>query len=201
MIVRLFEMIKSSRPFQDACHIVALQLPMWQEMHKGLLCRSSQVHPTTTIVARNAQRVTEPLPANTVSFLGRPTCIAWPANYISLVSYLNKLWECFEWINTNWMSLPALVSHEILYASIESVHFTITNVARNVQGYSVSYQICSLYKYNVARNVQRVTSVWRSGLGTAKRPQLDRTETTVRSFFRSSLWYLKTKDRIKTGFL
>ena len=94
MIVRLFEMIKSSRPFQDACHIVAepstLQLPMWQEMHKGLLCRSSQVHPTTTIVARNAQRVTEPLPANTVSFLGRPTCIAWPANYISLVSYLNN---------------------------------------------------------------------------------------------------------------
>ena len=55
------------------------------------------------------------------------------------------------------MSLPALVSHEILYASIESVHFTITNVARNAQGYSVSYQICSLYKYNVARNVQRVT--------------------------------------------
>ena len=55
------------------------------------------------------------------------------------------------------MSLPALVSHEILYASIESVHFTITNVARNVQGYSVSYQICSLYKYIVAQNVQRVT--------------------------------------------
>ena len=79
MIARLFEMIKSSRPFQDACHIVAepstLQLPMWQEMHKGLLCRSSRVHPTTTIVARNAQRVTEPLPADTVSFLGRPTTI------------------------------------------------------------------------------------------------------------------------------
>ena len=55
------------------------------------------------------------------------------------------------------MSLPALVSHEILYTSIESVHFTNTNVARNAQGYSVSYQICSLYKYNVARNVQRVT--------------------------------------------
>ena len=55
------------------------------------------------------------------------------------------------------MSLPALVSHEILYTSIESVHFTITNVARNAQGYSVSYQICSPYKYNVAQNVQRVT--------------------------------------------
>ena len=55
------------------------------------------------------------------------------------------------------MSLPALVSHEILYASIESVHFTITNVARNAQGYSVFYQICSLYKYIVAQNVQRVT--------------------------------------------
>ena len=54
------------------------------------------------------------------------------------------------------MSVPALVSHEILYTSIESVHFTITNVARNAQGYSVSYQICSLYKYIVARNVQRV---------------------------------------------
>ena len=79
MIVRLFEMIKSSRPFQDACHIVAepstLQLPMWQEMHKGLLCRSRRVHPTTNIVARNAQRVTEPLPTNTVSFLGRPTVL------------------------------------------------------------------------------------------------------------------------------
>ena len=154
-------MIKSSWPFQDACHIVAepstLQLPMWQEMHKGLLCHSRWVHPTTTIVAKNVQRVTEPLLANTVSFLGRPTCFAWLANYISLVSYLNKMWKCFEGINTNRISLPALVSHEILYTSIKSVHFTITNVARNAQGYSVSYQICSLYKYIVARNVQRVT--------------------------------------------
>ena len=87
MIVRLFEMIKSSRPFQDACHIVAeqstLQLPMWQEMHKSLLCRSSQVHPTTTIVARNGQRVTEPLPANTVSFLG------WPTTFLSLAIWIN----------------------------------------------------------------------------------------------------------------
>ena len=55
------------------------------------------------------------------------------------------------------MSLPALVSHEILYTSIVSVHFTNTNVARNAQGSSVSYQICSFYKYIVAQNVQRVT--------------------------------------------
>ena len=127
MIVRLFEMIKSSRPFQDACHIVAeqstLQLPMWQEMHKGLLCRRSQVHPTTTIVARNAQRVTEPLPANTVSFLGRPTCIAWPTNYNFLVSYSNKMWKCFKGISTNRISLLALVSHEILYH--QSSQFTL----------------------------------------------------------------------------
>ena len=54
------------------------------------------------------------------------------------------------------MSLPALVSHEILYTSIVSVHFTNTNVARNVQGSSVSYQIWSLYKYIESRNVQRV---------------------------------------------
>ena len=43
------------------------------------------------------------------------------------------------------------------------------------------------------------SSVWRSGLRTAKRLQLDQTETAVWSFFRSSLWYLKTKDRKKTG--
>ena len=54
------------------------------------------------------------------------------------------------------MPMPALVSHEILYTSIVSVHFTNTNVARNAQGSSVSYQIWSRYKYIESRNVQRV---------------------------------------------
>ena len=144
MIVRLFEMIKSSQPFQDACYIVAkpstLQLPMWQEMHKGLLCHSSRVHPTTTIVARNAQRVTEPLPANTVSFLGRPTTIFPLAIQIKCENVSKELiligYPCRHWCHMKFsihqssqFTLPLPMwqeMHKGLLCPIRFVYFTST---------------------------------------------------------------------------
>ena len=44
-----------------------------------------------------------------------------------------------------------------------------------------------------------VCSVWKSGLRTGKRPQLDRTGPEKRPDCSLGLWYLKIKDRKKTG--
>ena len=151
MIVRLFKMIKSSRPFQDACHIVpsqapynyqcgkkctrvfcvvadefTLQLTLWQEMHRG-----SQSHCRPTLCPSLAGQLVLP---------GQPTTIFPLAIQIKCENVSKELvligYPCWHWCHMKFsihqssqFTLPLPMWQEMckgLLCPIRFVHLTST---------------------------------------------------------------------------